>query len=78
MRRGKLLKKNLDMIAANEVGDAKVFDCEDNHLVVLWRGGRRDLGQAQQGLAGARAHQGDRRSSSRSATAPKHRGTARA
>jgi phosphopantothenoylcysteine decarboxylase/phosphopantothenate--cysteine ligase len=44
--RGKLLKKNLDMIAANEVGDTKVFDCEDNHLVVLWRNGRRDLGQA--------------------------------
>jgi phosphopantothenoylcysteine decarboxylase/phosphopantothenate--cysteine ligase len=43
--RGKLLKKNLDMIAANEVGDSKVFDCEDNHLVVLWRSGRRDLGQ---------------------------------
>lgn len=42
--RGKLLKKNLDMIAANEVGDTKVFECEDNHLVVLWRGGRRDLG----------------------------------
>jgi phosphopantothenoylcysteine decarboxylase/phosphopantothenate--cysteine ligase len=43
--RGKLLKKNLDMIAANEVGDTKVFDCDDNHLVVFWRGGRRDLGQ---------------------------------
>ena len=43
--RGKLLKKNLDMIAANEVGDAKVFDCEDNHLIVLWRSGRKDLGQ---------------------------------
>ncbi len=42
--RGKLLKKNLDMIAANEVGDSKVFECEDNHLIVLWRGGRRDLG----------------------------------
>jgi phosphopantothenoylcysteine decarboxylase/phosphopantothenate--cysteine ligase len=43
--RGKLLKKNLDMIAANEVGDKKVFDCDDNHLLVLWRSGRRDLGQ---------------------------------
>ena len=42
--RGKLLKKNLDMIAANEVGDDKVFECDDNHLVVLWRSGRRDLG----------------------------------
>jgi phosphopantothenoylcysteine decarboxylase/phosphopantothenate--cysteine ligase len=43
--RAKLLKKNLDMIAANEVGDHKVFECEDNHLIVLWRNGRRDLGQ---------------------------------
>jgi phosphopantothenoylcysteine decarboxylase/phosphopantothenate--cysteine ligase len=39
------MKKNLDMIAANEVGDNKVFECEDNHLIVLWRNARRDLGQ---------------------------------
>jgi phosphopantothenoylcysteine decarboxylase/phosphopantothenate--cysteine ligase len=44
--RGKLLKKNLDMIAANEVGADKAFDCEDNNLVVLWRTGRKELGQA--------------------------------
>src|SRR6202050_105136 len=44
--RGKLMKKNLDMIAANEVGTDKAFDCEDNHLVVLWRTGRRELGRA--------------------------------
>jgi phosphopantothenoylcysteine decarboxylase / phosphopantothenate---cysteine ligase len=44
--RTKLLKKNLDMIAANEVGDAKAFECEDNHLIVLSRTGRHDLGQA--------------------------------
>jgi phosphopantothenoylcysteine decarboxylase/phosphopantothenate--cysteine ligase len=44
--RTKLLKKNLDMIAANEVGADKAFDCEDNHLVVLWRTGRRELGRA--------------------------------
>ena len=42
--RAKLLKKNLDMIAANEVGHTKGFDCEDNHLIVLWRAARRDLG----------------------------------
>ena len=42
--RAKLLKKNLDLIAANEVGDSKVFEADDNHLVVLWRNGRRDLG----------------------------------
>ena len=37
----KLQRKNLDMIAANEVGTAKAFDCEDNALLVLWRGGGR-------------------------------------
>jgi phosphopantothenoylcysteine decarboxylase / phosphopantothenate---cysteine ligase len=42
----KLLKKNLDLIAANEVGHDKAFDCEDNHLIVLWRNGRHDLGTA--------------------------------
>jgi phosphopantothenoylcysteine decarboxylase/phosphopantothenate--cysteine ligase len=42
----KLLKKNLDLIAANEVGHDKAFDCEDNHLIVLSRNGRRDLGKA--------------------------------
>ena len=39
--REKLLRKNLDMIAANEVGSTKAFDCEDNALLVLWRGGGR-------------------------------------
>jgi phosphopantothenoylcysteine decarboxylase/phosphopantothenate--cysteine ligase len=42
--RGKLLRKNLDMIAANEVGDDKVFEKDDNALMVLWGGGRQDLG----------------------------------
>jgi phosphopantothenoylcysteine decarboxylase/phosphopantothenate--cysteine ligase len=42
----KLLRKNLDLIAANEVGACKVFDCDDNALLVLWRGGRRELPQA--------------------------------
>jgi phosphopantothenoylcysteine decarboxylase/phosphopantothenate--cysteine ligase len=44
--RSKLLKKNLDMIAANEVGHDKAFDCEDNQLMVLSRGGRHELGRA--------------------------------
>jgi phosphopantothenoylcysteine decarboxylase / phosphopantothenate---cysteine ligase len=44
--RAKLMKKNLDMIAANEVGHDKAFDCEDNQLVVLSRGGRHELGHA--------------------------------
>jgi phosphopantothenoylcysteine decarboxylase/phosphopantothenate--cysteine ligase len=39
----KLLAKNLDLIAANEVGHAKAFDCDDNALIVLWRGGRIEL-----------------------------------
>jgi phosphopantothenoylcysteine decarboxylase/phosphopantothenate--cysteine ligase len=41
-----LLTKNLDMIAANEVGHDKAFDCEDNQLIVLTRNGRHDLGKA--------------------------------
>jgi len=44
--REKLLRKNLDVIAANEVGHEKVFDMDDNALIVLWRGGRRELGPA--------------------------------
>jgi phosphopantothenoylcysteine decarboxylase / phosphopantothenate---cysteine ligase len=44
--RTKLLKKNLDMIAANEVGHAKAFDCEDNELLVLSRNARHELARA--------------------------------
>jgi len=43
--RTKLMKKNLDMIAANEVGDDKAFDCDDNQLIVLARGARYELGR---------------------------------
>jgi phosphopantothenoylcysteine decarboxylase/phosphopantothenate--cysteine ligase len=39
--RAKLLAKNLDLIAANEVGHTKAFDCDHNALLVLWRGGGR-------------------------------------
>src|SRR5208283_2638176 len=39
----KLLAKNLDLIAANEVGHTKAFDCDENALIVLWRGGRIEL-----------------------------------
>jgi phosphopantothenoylcysteine decarboxylase/phosphopantothenate--cysteine ligase len=42
----KLMKKNLDMIAANEVGHDKAFDCEDNQLIVLGRNSRHELGKA--------------------------------
>ncbi len=44
--REKLLKKNLDMIAANLVGEGLAFDCEDNALLVLWPGGARTLERA--------------------------------
>ncbi|MGH8304753.1 MAG: bifunctional phosphopantothenoylcysteine decarboxylase/phosphopantothenate--cysteine ligase CoaBC, partial [Steroidobacteraceae bacterium] len=44
--RTKLMKKNLDMIAANEVGHDKAFDCEDNQLIVLSRNARHELGRA--------------------------------
>jgi phosphopantothenoylcysteine decarboxylase / phosphopantothenate---cysteine ligase len=37
----KLERKNLDLIAANEVGDDKVFDQDHNALTLLWpKGGR--------------------------------------
>ncbi|MHB1869350.1 MAG: bifunctional phosphopantothenoylcysteine decarboxylase/phosphopantothenate--cysteine ligase CoaBC [Steroidobacteraceae bacterium] len=42
--RAKLLRKNLDLIAANEVSHTKGFDCEDNQLIVLSRTARQDLG----------------------------------
>jgi phosphopantothenoylcysteine decarboxylase / phosphopantothenate---cysteine ligase len=44
--RQKLLRKNLDMIAANEVGHDKVFEKDDNALLVLWRDGRLELANA--------------------------------
>ena len=52
--RAKLLAKNLDLIAANEVGHSKAFDCDHNALLVLWRGGRVELPSASKAeLAGA-------------------------
>lgn len=39
----KLASKNLDMIAANRVGEGLGFDKDDNALTVYWNGGRRDL-----------------------------------
>jgi phosphopantothenoylcysteine decarboxylase/phosphopantothenate--cysteine ligase len=44
--RAKLMKKNLDMIAANEVGHDKAFDCADNQLIVLSRTSRAELARA--------------------------------
>jgi phosphopantothenoylcysteine decarboxylase/phosphopantothenate--cysteine ligase len=31
------------MIAANEVGEGRAFETEDNCLLVLWDGGQREL-----------------------------------
>lgn len=44
--REKLRKKNLDMIAANLVGEGIAFDCDDNALMVLWPEGARTLERA--------------------------------
>jgi len=44
--RAKLKRKNLDMIAANDVCHSKAFDCDDNALLVLWRGGQQELPRA--------------------------------
>jgi phosphopantothenoylcysteine decarboxylase/phosphopantothenate--cysteine ligase len=41
--RDKLTRKRLDLIAANEVGADRAFDREDNALLMLWSGGRREL-----------------------------------
>ena len=40
----KMLKKNLDMIAANDVSNDKVFERDVNALLVLWRNGRQEIG----------------------------------
>lgn len=39
----KLSAKNLDMIAANKVGDGLAFDQDDNALTVYWPGGKQEL-----------------------------------
>ena len=44
--REKLQRKNLDMIAANLVGEGLAFDCDDNALLVLWPNGSHTLERA--------------------------------
>lgn len=39
----KLTAKNLDMIAANQVGEGLGFDKDDNALTVYWHGGKQEL-----------------------------------
>jgi phosphopantothenoylcysteine decarboxylase/phosphopantothenate--cysteine ligase len=43
--RAKLARKNLDLIAANRVGDGAGFDCADNELLLFWPGGSEHLGR---------------------------------
>ena len=52
--RAKLVRKKLDLIAANEVGDNKVFEQDDNALVLLWPGGRQELGAGTKKELGAK------------------------
>ena len=42
----KLRDKQLDLIAANEVGSELGFDRDDNTLLLLWEGGREQLDRA--------------------------------
>lgn len=44
--RAKLEGKNMDLIAANLVGDNLGFERDDNSLLLLWQGGRQQLPQA--------------------------------
>lgn len=48
--RNKLVRKNLDMIAANRVGEGLAFDQPDNALTVLWADGQAELPQADKRL----------------------------
>jgi len=41
----KLQRKNLDMIAANQVGDGLGFQVDDNALAVFWNGGQQNIKQ---------------------------------
>jgi phosphopantothenoylcysteine decarboxylase/phosphopantothenate--cysteine ligase len=51
----KLKRKDLDLIAANEVGDSKVFEQEDNALTLLWPGGGKlELGAAAKTVLAAK------------------------
>jgi phosphopantothenoylcysteine decarboxylase/phosphopantothenate--cysteine ligase len=41
---GKLENKRLDMIVGNLVGNGLCFDSDDNSVIVLWSGGREEIG----------------------------------
>ncbi len=46
--------KNLDMVAANWVGEGKAFEQDDNALEVFWPGGRRTLPTASKAVLAGR------------------------
>ena len=48
--RQKLVEKDLDLIAANQVGQGLGFDTEDNALLVLWPEGQKQLSRAPKRL----------------------------
>jgi phosphopantothenoylcysteine decarboxylase/phosphopantothenate--cysteine ligase len=52
--RAKLQNKQVDMIAANQVGRGLAFDVEDNALLVLWPGGQAELARAPKPLLAQR------------------------
>ena len=53
--REKLVRKNLDAIAVNDVGGGRGFGAQDNALTVLWgKDGRRELGAASKQVLAAR------------------------
>ena len=61
----KLTGKNLDMIAANKVGDGLAFDKDDNALTVYWRGRQARARRSPASGAGATAGRAHRRALSR-------------
>jgi phosphopantothenoylcysteine decarboxylase/phosphopantothenate--cysteine ligase len=44
--RDKLVRKKLDLVAANWVGNGRAFDRDDNALHLFWNGGEQELPQA--------------------------------
>ena len=52
--RAKLENKQLDMIAANEVGPDRGFDSDSNALMVLWPGGQTELARSAKPLLAQR------------------------
>ena len=45
----KLSGKNLDLVVANQVGQGRGFDCDDNAVEVYWQGGERSFPMTSKG-----------------------------